>query len=54
MTLFFLSLNVFFLIILLLVCDDDNVEVAGVFIVGILMALSAHIDAIVSFDWIIT
>ena len=40
--------------ILLIVCDDDVVEVAGVFIVGILMALSAHIDAIVSFDWIRT
>lgn len=50
----FSFIKCFFLIILLIVCDDDVVEVAGVFTVGILMALSVHIDAIVSFDWIRT
>ena len=50
----FSFIKCFSLIILLIVCDDDVVEVAGVFTVGILMALSVHIDAIVSFDWIRT
>ena len=37
---------VFWLITLLIVVDDDVVEVAGVN----LMALSVHIDAVLSFD----